>query len=122
MGRIAMWLRGVKLIVIGLLGFCPSIGSPALAQQEGSASGHKPQKTSYAVEDLTLGDKVDLDTVTSRTYHCSPSEQFIGFTWCTNRASRGRGYTAYSILHSPHDEIVYANKTLEPAFSSSAEA
>ena len=117
-----MWLRGAKLIVLGLLGFCASLGSAAWAQQVEKPPTTNSPKNHYAVEDLILGDKVDPDSLTSRTYHCSPSEQFVGFTWCTNRTSRGRGYTAYSILHSPNERIVYANKTLEPAFSSSTEA
>ena len=117
-----MWLRGAKLIVLGLLGFCASLGSAAWAQQVEKPPTANSPKIHYAVEDLILGDKVDPDSLTSRTYHCSPSEQFVGFTWCTNRASKGRAYTVYSILHSPDDKIVYANKTLEPAFSSPAEA
>src|SRR6476646_831611 len=122
MGRSAMWLRGAKLIVLGLLGFCASLGSAAWAQQVEKPPTANSPKIHYAVEDLILGDNVDPDSLTSRTYHCSPSEQFVGFTWCTNRASKGRAYTVYSILHSPDDKIVYANKTLEPAFSSPAEA
>ena len=117
-----MWLRGAKLIVLGLLGFCASLGSAAWAQQVEKPPTANSPKIHYAVEDLILGDNVDPDSLTSRTYHCSPSEQFVGFTWCTNRASKGRAYTVYSILHSPDDKIVYANKTLEPAFSSPAEA
>ena len=110
--------RNVRLIVLGV---CTGISSSVLAQHADTPAT-QVAKTPYAVEELVLGDKVDPDTATSRTYHCSPSEQFVGFTWCTSRTSRGRGYTAYSILHSRDDKIVYANKTLEPAFSSSAEA
>ena len=108
------------LIVLPLIGLC--ISSSVLAQQADKPATAVSSKTSYAVEELGLGDKLNSDTLTHRAYHCSPSEQFTGFTWCTNRASRGRGYTAYSILHSADDKIVYANKTSEPAFSSSAEA
>ena len=110
----------LTLIVLPLIGLC--ISSSVLAQQADKPATAVSSKTSYAVEELGLGDKLDSDTLTHRAYHCSPSEQFTGFTWCTNRASRGRGYTAYSILHSADDKIVYANKTSEPAFSSSAEA
>ena len=92
--------RNVRLIVLGLVAVCTGISSSGLAQQAEKPSTPNSPKTPYAVEELVLGDKVDPDTVTSRTYHCSPSEQFVGFTWCTNRTSRGRGYTAYSILHS----------------------
>jgi hypothetical protein len=117
-----MRLRGAKLIVLGLLGFCAGIGSAALAEQTDKSTTGNSGKIAYAVEDLTLGDKADSDILTSRAYYCTPSEQFVGFIWCRNRASKGRVHTAYSILHSADGTIVYANKTLEPAFSSSAEA
>src|SRR6476646_327714 len=118
MGNRAMLPLNVRLIVAGL---CTGIGSSVLAQQADKLPT-QVAKMRYAVEELVLGDKVDPDTVTSRTYHCSPSQQFVGFTWCTNRTSRGRGYTTYSILQSVNERIVYANKTLEPAFSSSTQA
>jgi outer membrane biosynthesis protein TonB len=116
-----MSLRGAKLVVCGLLSCFVGNSSSGLAQQP-EKPATQVTKTRYAVEDLVLGDKVDPDTVTSRTYHCSRSEQFTGFTWCTNRASKGRVRTAYSMLHSSDDKIVYANKTQEPAFSSSTAA
>ena len=75
---------------------------------------------------LALGDTVERDNPSYRAYHCGPSEQFAGFTWCTKtstpRTSRGLVYSSSSILHSADGTIVYANKTLEPAFSSSADA
>src|SRR4029077_5481876 len=118
MGNRAMLPLNVRLIVAGL---CTGIGSSVLAQQADKLPT-QVAKMRYAVEDLVLGDKVDPDAVTSRTYHCSPSEQFTRFTWCTNRSSKGRVRTAYSMLHSSEDKIVYANKTQEPAFSSSTAA
>ena len=113
--------RGVKFVVCGLLGCCGGISSSVLAQHADTPVT-QVAKARYAVEDLVLGDKVDPDIVTSRTYHCSPSEQFTRFSWCTNRSSKGRVRAAYSMLHSSDDKIVYANKTQEPAFSSSAAA
>jgi len=119
MGNRAMLPLNVRLIVAGL---CTGISFSVLAQQADKPTIAVSTKAPYAVEDLVLGDKLDSDTLTRHAYRCSRSEQFVGFTWCTNRSSRSRGYTAYSILHSPDDKIVYANKTLEPAFSSAAEA
>ena len=122
MGNRPMLPRNVSLIVLGLVTVCTGMSSSGLAQQSQKPSTADSPKTPYAVEELVLGDKVDPDTVTSRTYHCSPSEQFTGFTWCTSRSSKGRVRSSYSILHGSDDKIVYANKTQEPAFSSSAAA
>ena len=122
MGNRPMLPRNVGLIVLGLVTVCTGMSSSGLAQQSQKPSTADSPKTPYAVEELVLGDKVDPDTVTSRTYHCSPSEQFTGFTWCTSRSSKGRVRSSYSILHGSEDKIVYANKTQEPAFSSSAAA
>ncbi len=66
--------RNVRLIVLGV---CTGISSSVLAQHADTPAT-QVAKTPYAVEELVLGDKVDPDTVTSRTYHCSPSEQFVG--------------------------------------------
>jgi hypothetical protein len=110
--------RNVRLIVLGL---CAGLTSSVLAQRADTPAT-KVTQTRYAVEDVVLGDKVDPDTVTSRTYHCGPSEQFTGFTWCTSRSSKGRVRTSLSMLNSSDEKIVYANKTQEPAFSSSAAA
>jgi hypothetical protein len=121
-------LTGAKLIVhgLGLLGFCTSISCAAVAQQAEQSSTADRPKPAYAVEGLALGDTVQRDNPSYRAYRCSPSEQFAGFTWCTKsftpRTSRGLVYSSSSILHSADGTIVYANKTLEPTFSSSADA
>jgi hypothetical protein len=121
-------LSGAKFIVqgLGLLGFCTGIGCAAVAQQAGSPLMEDRPKPAYAVEGLALGDTVQRDNPSYRAYHCSPSEQFAGFTWCTKtstpRTLRGLVYSSSSILHSTDGTIVYANKTLEPTLSSSADA
>jgi hypothetical protein len=121
-----MRLRGAKLIVLGMLGFCASIGAAAVAQQAEKSSTADFPKAPYAVEGSALGARVERDSQTYRAYQCSPSEQFSGFTWCNRtsarKTSRGRAYSSYSILHSGDGTIVYANKTLVPAFSSSTDA
>jgi len=122
MGESTMRRTSAKLIILGLLGFCTSIGSAALAQQTGTSPTAVSPKIPYGVENIILGDEANADTLTQRAYDCSPSEQFTGFTWCTSKSSKARVRTAYSILHSPDERIVYANKTLESAFSSSTEA
>jgi hypothetical protein len=113
-----MRLNGVTIIIVlGLLHFLAGINRAA-AQ---SLANTEPTTIPYAVEGSTLGARVERDSKTYRAYQCSPSEQFVGFTWCNrtsnDRGSRGRA--SYSILHSADGTIVYANRTSEPAFSSS---
>ncbi len=121
-------VSGAKLIVqgLGLLGFCTAINCAAVAQQAEQSSKADHPKPAYAVEGLALGDTLQRDNSSYRAYHCSPSEQFAGFTWCTrtstSRTSRGLVYSSSSILHSADGTIVYANETLEPTLSSSADA
>ena len=50
-----MWLRGTKLIVVGLLSCCAIINSAALAQQADKSSKGVSPKAPYAVEELVLG-------------------------------------------------------------------
>src|SRR5262249_9496333 len=45
----------------------------------------------YAVEGLALGAHIPFDSSAYREYKCSPSDQFDGFTWCQQHASRGNG-------------------------------
>jgi hypothetical protein len=115
-----MQLRGAKLIVFGMLG-CASIGAAAVAQQAERSSAADAPRAPYAVEGSALGARVERDSKAYRAYQCSPSEQFSGFTWCnrTSNARGPRGRASYSILHSADGTIVYANRTSEPAFSSS---
>jgi hypothetical protein len=113
-----MRLDGATIITLGLLSFFASVHRTAAE----SPSNTEPPKLPFAVEGSALGALVERDSQKYRAYQCSPSEQFAGFTWCnktsTRKTSRGRVYTSYSILHSADGTIVYANKTLEPAFSS----
>jgi hypothetical protein len=112
MGNRAVLPRNVRLIVLGL---CAGLSSSVLAQHA-DTSATQVAKSRYAVEDLVLDDKVDPDTVTSRTYHCSPSEQFTGFTWCSSRSSKGRVRSSYSILHGTDDKSSTPTRPGNPHF------
>jgi hypothetical protein len=76
------------------------------------------EPTQYAVDGLIIGAQLSSDR--AREYKCNPSDQFNGFTWCqkTKNAKDARGsYTsAYSILHSRDRNLVYVNRSQEPAF------
>jgi TPR repeat protein len=83
-------------------------------------------KSVYSVDGLALAGHVRFDTAANREYHCSPSEQFSGFTWCqksrVEREARGQFTSSYSILHSADGTAFYINRYLEPAFFTGNEA
>jgi hypothetical protein len=76
--------------------------------------------TQYAVDGLALGTRLNFDSGSYREYKCSPSDQFDGLTWCqktrTDRERRGSYTAAYSILHSREGNVLYVNRSQEPAF------
>src|SRR5262245_33655750 len=76
--------------------------------------------TEYAVDGLAVGTQLNFDSASYREYKCSPSDQFDGLTWCQKTRSdkeRRRSYiAAYSLLHSRDGNILYINRTQEPAF------
>jgi ribosomal protein L9 len=74
----------------------------------------------YAVDGLAVGTQLNFGSASYREYKCSPSDQFDGLTWCQKTRSdkeRRRSYiAAYSLLHSRDGNILYINRTQEPAF------
>jgi ribosomal protein L9 len=74
----------------------------------------------YAVDGLAIGTQLNFGSASYREYKCSPSDQFDGLTWCQKTRSdkeRRRSYiAAYSLLHSRDGNILYINRTQEPAF------
>lgn len=76
----------------------------------------------YTVDGLALGARLNFDSASYREYKCSSSDQFDGLSWCqktrTDRERRGPYTAAYSVLHSREGNVVYVNRSQEPAFSS----
>jgi ribosomal protein L9 len=74
----------------------------------------------YAVDGLAVGTQLNFGSASYREYKCSPSDQFDGLTWCQKTRSdkeRRRSYiAAYSLLHSRDGNLLYINRTQEPAF------
>ena len=148
----AMGIKGVKTILLGLLGGLASVSSWAAQSPKGfvkESSGlttnylnysyqlaqagqaqvpstNENPKSRYTVEGLALGGRVQFGSESYRAFRCSPSEQFTQFTWCNRTAvqkgPRGEVSSSYSILHSADGTIAYANRSLEPAFFSSESA
>jgi hypothetical protein len=83
-------------------------------------------QTQYTVDGLAIGTKLNFDSASYREYKCSPSGQFAGLTWCqktrTDRERRGSYTAAYSILHSREGNVLYVNRSQEPAFFKRTEA
>jgi hypothetical protein len=106
------------LVAVGL-------GQP-LAQQPNPQTPTKNQPSIYIVDGLPLGGQVVFGSEAYRSYHCVPSEQFKGFTWCQKkvdeRVKRGQFTSSYSILHSQDGTAFYVNRYLEPAWFSGNEA
>jgi hypothetical protein len=80
----------------------------------------------YAVDGLAVGTQLNFGSALYRESKCSPSDQFDGLTWCQKRRSdkerRGSYIAAYSLLHSRDGNILYINRSQEPAFLNPKEA
>src|SRR5215475_8302653 len=80
----------------------------------------------YAVEGLAVGTQLNLGSASYQEYKCSPSDQFDGLTWCqkarSDKERRGSYIAAYSLLHSRDGNILYINRSQEPAFLNPKEA
>jgi cell division septum initiation protein DivIVA len=83
-------------------------------------------QTQYAVDGLAIGTKLNFDSASYREYKCSPSDQFGGLIWCqktrADKERRGSYTAAYSILHSREGNVLYVNRSQEPAFFKRTEA
>jgi hypothetical protein len=105
---------GIVFVLTGAASAQVRPGEPAAGQAAG-----------YAVDGITLGSKLKLDSAMYREYKCSRSEQFDGFTWCqrSRRDSEKRGSfdLIYSILHAKDGTVVYINRYQHPAFFDATE-
>jgi hypothetical protein len=83
------------------------------------------EPTQYIVDGLAVGTQLSFNSPSYREYKCSPSDQFEGFTWCqktrNDKERRGSYTAAYSILHARDGNILYVNRSQEPAFFSPSE-
>jgi hypothetical protein len=83
-------------------------------------SAAEPAK--YAVDGLVLGTQLNFESASYGEYRCRPSEQFDELTWC-QKTRRGRSDIAiYSLLHSRDGNVLYINRSQEPAFLNAKKA
>ena len=101
-----MWVKGVGTAAFVLLGLFASVNVKA-----------QTSTTPYAVNGLQLGAQLAPNSGAYREYHCSPSGQFSGLTWCSRSAaekgSYGQKSASYSLLHTADGTIVYANRATD---------
>lgn len=80
----------------------------------------------YAVEGLAVGGHVVFNSPAYAEYACTPSEQFVGHSWCRKKRNdtspRGSYVSTYSILHANDGTVSYVNRSLDPAWFSGNEA
>lgn len=79
----------------------------------------------YAVDGLSLGERLRFDSEAYQKYRCDPSQKFPGFVWCHRKQQESLKdreiLTSNSILHDPAGQAWYVNRYVEPAFFSHAE-
>src|SRR5499427_3851189 len=124
----ALRKRGASIETLTQRGVKPT--DPRIGSIRSSCRSQLGQQTpsvpTYVVAGLALGSRVQFDSSDYREYKCSPSEQFVEFTWCQKtrqeREPRGSANVTYSILHSHDGLVVYVNRYQEPAFFGPNEA
>ena len=80
----------------------------------------------FVVDGLAVGAAVYPDSAVYKTYKCTPSDQFPGFTWCaTKHHMRGKfgPYDSWvTILHSDANILVFILQEIVPAYFSPGDA
>ncbi len=80
------------------------------------APAARADSSSYTVEGITLGDRVER----SRDFRCEPGERSAEFNWCQrtrqDRGKRGPFSSTLAFLQNPSGTAVYVSRSIEPAF------
>lgn len=113
-------MRAKTIALVASLFFFPS-SSKVVAQtvDEFFPSGAlSTQESTYAVDGIALGTKIQPLSQTYQQYDCTASEQYAGFIWCkrtqTRHGPRGEFITSSTILHSIDGTIRYVNRAIDP--------
>jgi hypothetical protein len=118
--------RGDSIQTVVKRGVFPSDRRVSHIRSQCRSSDQQSTESRYAIDGLTVGSRIGLDSAAYREYSCSPSEQFDGFTWCqktrNDKERRGSFTATYSLLHAGDGKIVYVNRYQQPAFFDSNEA
>jgi hypothetical protein len=80
----------------------------------------------FVVDGLTVGAAVHPDSPVYKTYKCTPSDQFPGFTWCAVKHHMRGKFGPYdswvTILHSDANIAVFILQEIVPAYFSPGDA
>jgi hypothetical protein len=100
------------------MNFSTQLRLMALAAFLGHVTAATSFASSYVVEGVTLGERIQFDKPTYRSYGCKPSDDFEGFTWCertqTRTTSLGRGTFSTTIMHSGDGTTAYLMANIAP--------
>ena len=102
---------GSFICLIGLM--TAGVAFAQTARVPGTAS-------SYVVDGLALGARVDPESPAYRSFQCSPSELFPDFTRCQRTQRQQEGGTRHSFeatsstLHGRDGKAVYINRNIAP--------
>lgn len=87
---------------------------------QASGPSDRPDALSYTIDGMTVGERVRFDTPSYQQYQCSPSTQYPGFTWCGRQrieaGPNGNFNVFASMLHADDGTILYANRSIHPAY------
>jgi hypothetical protein len=88
--------------------------------------GNAIAATEYAVDGVAVGTQLNFGSASYREYKCNPSDQFEEFIWCqkirTEKEPQGSYIAGHSLLHSKNGDLLYVNRSQEPAFFNPSEA
>ena len=91
-----------------------------------AATSSASDNPDFVVDGLAVGAPVHPDSAVYKTYKCTPSDQFPGFTWCaTKHHMRGKfgPYDSWvTILHSDANILVFILQEIVPAYFSPGDA
>ena len=106
--------RAMRFLWLMLLPLSTTVVSIEAMTEASAQSSH------YVVDGIALGARVRLESEAYKSYECSLSEKFAGFTWChreeRKRTKRAEVLSANSILHANDGTTLYVNRYVEPAF------
>ena len=93
--------------------------SPSSSQAFSNAA-LEPYNPNFVVDGVTLGSIVDPESAAYKSRSCRSSQDFSGFTWCSEHVSKtGRlgKYTSWlSILYSGDNKVAFVTQAVIPAF------
>jgi hypothetical protein len=111
--RTGRWLLTAAMI----LAFCGPFSLTHSQEVAGWRLG--PYTPNFAVDGLAVDARVYPDSAIYKSYTCQPSDDFVGFRWCTvehrEKGNFGPQTAWVTILHSSANRVALITKVIAPA-------